>query len=130
MIDQRRILIVWNNSAMTVSGFDGRAVKDEDGQEQSEPARERRIPVLKFPDQHARQLSNVLESGSLEIVLDEGSALKRNPVIIKDCSEKVSQIALPQRREFVRCDLCGLFGTVFLRFGASLKDAKMDELGP
>ena len=42
-----------NNAAMTVSGFDRRPIKDEDGEQQTEPARKRRVPILKCVDQHA-----------------------------------------------------------------------------
>ena len=73
MIDQRSSAILGNSSAMTVRGFDRRAVKDEDGQQQTKPARERRVPILKCADQHAGQMTNVLESGSFEIVLRGGA---------------------------------------------------------
>ncbi len=54
---------------MTVRSFHRRPVKDEDGEKQTYPARKRRILILKCADQHAGQMSDVLESGSFEIVL-------------------------------------------------------------
>ena len=62
-------MIVRKDAAVTVCCFHRRPVKDEDGEKQTYPACKRRTPILKCADQHAGQMSDVLESGSFEIVL-------------------------------------------------------------
>ena len=56
-------------AAVAVSRLDSRAVKDEDNQQQTEAASNVCGMVLNCPRKHAGHCRDVLDSGSLRIVL-------------------------------------------------------------
>jgi hypothetical protein len=57
---------------VTVSCFNRRSVQDKDGEQQTNPAGQGGAPILECANQHAGQMSDMLESGSFEIVLRGG----------------------------------------------------------